>query len=159
MQNASIRAFSARQKSSRSAASGCSAAIASSTPRTSAPSSAGGGVSARQTGQSSPARRTISARIATYSRSAAAMIRSGVSVSDRMVWRIFSAKSAAPRRPSPSLAGRTTSRRWVSKAATAARAVTAAASRRGRRAATAGSADAASAADTASAISTSTPAS
>ena len=70
------------------------------------------------------------------------MIRSGVSVSDRMVWRIFSAKSAAPRRPSPSLAGRTTSRRWVSKAATAARAVTAAASRRGRRAATAGSADA-----------------
>ena len=47
------------------------------------------------------------------------------------MWRIFSAKSASPRRPSPSLAGRTTSRRCVSKAATAARAVAAAAVRRG----------------------------
>ena len=65
------------------------------------------------------------------SRSASARIRSGVSVSERIVWRILAANSAAPSRPSPSLAGRTTSRRWVSNAARAARAVAAAADRRG----------------------------
>ena len=69
------------------------------------------------TGHRSRARRTISARTAAYSRSAAAMIRSGVRSSDRIVWRIFRAKSSGPRRASPSLAGRTTSRRWASNAA------------------------------------------
>ena len=67
------------------------------------------------------------------------MIRSGVRSSDRIVWRIFFAKRSGPRRPSPSLAGRTTSRRWVSNPAIAARAVSAAACRRGVTAATAGS--------------------
>ena len=43
--------------------------------------------------------------------SAAARIRSGVSASERIVWRIFRANSSRPRRPSPSLAGRTTSAR------------------------------------------------
>ena len=41
-----------------------------------------------------------------------ARIRSGVSSSERIVWRIFSANSSAPSRPSPSLRGSTSSRRW-----------------------------------------------
>ena len=77
------------------------------------------GCSGHQAGHSSRASRTISARTAPNSRSAPARIRSGVSVSERIVWRIFAANRSAPRRPSPSLAGRTTSRRWASKAARA----------------------------------------
>ena len=69
-QNASIRAFSSRQKSSRSSAFGCFAAMASRTPRTSAPSSAGIGSPGRQSGHRSPAIRIISVRTAWYSRSA-----------------------------------------------------------------------------------------
>ena len=76
-QNDSIRAVSSRHQSSSSSAAGWSAAIASRTPRTSAPSSSGRGRSGTQVGHRSCARRTISARTALYSRSAAAVIRSG----------------------------------------------------------------------------------
>ena len=56
----------------------------------------------------------------------------GRQASDRIVWRIFRAKRSRPSRASPSLAGRTTSRRCVSNAASAARATSAAARSRGR---------------------------
>ena len=159
-QNASIRAFSARQKSRRSSAAGCSAATASSTPRTSRSSVTGIGSSGRQTGHRSRASRTSSARTVTYSRSASARIRSGVRSSDRIVWRILAANNVRPIRPSPSLAGSTTSRRCASKAASASRAVSAAAESRGASAATAGSVGAAESADSsASEISASMPAS
>ena len=79
------------------------------------PSSVGTGSSPRQVGQRSRASRTISERIAVYSRSAASRIRSGVSVSERIVCRILRAnRSVRPRRPSPSLVGRTSSVRWRS---------------------------------------------
>ena len=70
-------------------------------PRTRSPSSSGRGRSPHQVGHSSPASRTISARTAAYSRSAAARIRSGVSASERIVWRIFRAKRS---RAEPALA-------------------------------------------------------
>ena len=63
-------------------------------------------------GPSRPGRRRTRARRRPW-------IRSGVSVSERIVWRILVANRSRPSRPSPSLAGRTTSRRWVSKPATA----------------------------------------
>ena len=87
----------------------------------SAPSSSGTGpLRDTRSATASVASRTSSPRTATYSRSASARIRSGVSVSERIVWRILAANSSRPRRPSPSLAGRTTSRRWASNAASAA---------------------------------------
>ena len=77
---ASIRAFSARQKSSSSPASGWSALIASSTRRTSCVSSDGIGSSRTQSGQSWRARRTISPRTCSKAAVRAARGRSGVTV-------------------------------------------------------------------------------
>ena len=118
---------------------------------------AGTVVAGRQAGQSSRASRTSSARTASNSRSAAARIRSGVSVSERIVWRILRAKSSAPRRPSPSLAGRTTSRRCALEGGERGLGGVAAASRRGRSAATPGPSPAADRRSQASSISSSTP--
>ena len=118
-QNASIRAFSARQKSSRSSRRpGARAAIASSTPRTRRASSSG-----RAAGRPAPGRPQVAGEpdhLGPDGRELAirpARMRSGVSVSERIVWRILRANSSGPSRASPSLAGRTTSRRCVSKAA------------------------------------------
>ena len=78
-------------------------------------------VAGHQVGHSSRASRTISARTAAYSRSAAARIRSGVSVvRAHRVAHLRPRTARRPSRPSPSLAGRTTSRRCVSNAASAA---------------------------------------
>ena len=85
------------------------------------------------------ARRTISARTASASRSARSMIRAGVSSSSRSVRRSLAAKSSGPRRPSPADRGRTSSRRIVSARASAALAEPAATRSRSISAATAGS--------------------
>ena len=70
--------------------------MASSTPRTQRAVVVGERpVAGHQAGHSSRASRTISARTAAYSRSAAARIRSGVSVSERIVWRIFAREEVA----------------------------------------------------------------
>jgi hypothetical protein len=114
-------------------------------------------VSAHQVGQSSRAIRIISARTLLYSCSARDLIRAGLSSVERRVWTIFAANSAGPIRPSPSEAGRTTSRRWASNASSARRAMSAAARSLGSTAATAASLDAASASRSASSINSPIP--
>ena len=101
VQNASIRAFSARQKSSSSAGPDARPRWRRGRRGRARPRRPGPARRARQTGHRSRASRTISARTAANSRSAAARIRSGVNASERIVWRIFRANSS---RAEPSVA-------------------------------------------------------
>ena len=156
MQNASIRAFSSRQKSMQVAGGLMHAGDRVEDAADERALLGRAGLSGRHLGQSSPASLTISPRTATNSSSAASRIRSGVSVSERIVWRICGRTD----QPQPALAlargdddVAKVLREGRSRAAFAA---AAAAPSRGRRAVTAASSDALAAA-TASSMSSTMP--
>ena len=128
-QNASIRAFSARQKSSRSSAAGCSAAMASRTPRTSA------GSSSAASRSRAPCRPQL-AREPDHLGAHGLVFALGAGQDPfRRQCRRSASCGASSRRtarrrggPRPRSPGRTTSRRWrLRSASSAARAVAAAA--------------------------------